>query len=102
MSEKKEETESRLSRRSMLKWTGALAAAAAVGAVAEYGASELTKPAPPPPISFKPPLSPEIKTRVESITKQLIDKHAGETIGYTEWTQNGCFAGCLIKTRVKN
>ncbi len=40
-------TDKKISRRSMLKWTGALAAAVAVGAGAEYGATELLKPATP-------------------------------------------------------
>jgi hypothetical protein len=47
MSEEKKETDAadkKHSRRSMLKWTGTLAAAASVGVVAEYGASELLKP----------------------------------------------------------
>ena len=50
MSEKKKEesiTEQKISRRSMLKWTGALATAFAVGAVSGYGATELVKPMAP-------------------------------------------------------
>jgi anaerobic dimethyl sulfoxide reductase subunit A len=108
MSEKKSETltEKKVSRRSMLKWTGALAAAAAVGAVAEYGASELMKPVPPPPpppVSFKPPLSPEIQQRVDAIKQQLISIHAGETSSFYVCSSNGCNYGpCTVKARVKN
>jgi anaerobic dimethyl sulfoxide reductase subunit A len=105
MSEKSKETiaEKKVSRRSMLKWTGALAAAAVVGAVAEYGASELTKPPPPPPVSFKPPLSPEVKDRVDAIVKQLIDMHADEQVQYTDCDANGCRGGpCSVRVRVKN
>jgi anaerobic dimethyl sulfoxide reductase subunit A len=107
MSEKKNETltEKKVSRRSMLKWTGALAAAAAVGAVAEYGASELMKPVPPPPpppISFKPPLTPQIQQRVDAIKQQLIAKHSGEAKFYSSCSVNGCWFPCIIPTRVKN
>jgi anaerobic selenocysteine-containing dehydrogenase len=46
MSEKKNEsvTDKKISRRSMLKWTGALAAAVAVGVGAGYGADNLLRP----------------------------------------------------------
>ncbi len=83
MSESKESTtEKKVSRRSMLKWTGALAAAAAVGAVAGYGATELMKPPPTPPPSFKPPLSADVQARRDAIVKDLINRHAGETTTY--------------------
>jgi anaerobic dimethyl sulfoxide reductase subunit A len=110
MPQEKKETdisEKRVSRRSMLKWSGALAAAAVVGAVAEYGASELMKPAPTPPappVSFKPPLSPEIQERVDAITKQLVDRHAGETIVYTtDKVSSSCMSDhCIMKAHVKD
>ncbi len=80
MAEKKQSiTDKEVSRRSILKWTGALAAAAALGTVAGYEAREALKP---PPTSFKPPLSPEIESRRDVILKQLIDRHAGETTTY--------------------
>jgi anaerobic dimethyl sulfoxide reductase subunit A len=83
LSEKKESvTEKKVSRRSMLKWTGALAAAAAVGAVAGYGATELMKPPPAPPTSFKPPLSPEVQARRDAVVQDLINRHADETTTY--------------------
>jgi molybdopterin guanine dinucleotide-containing S/N-oxide reductase-like protein len=60
MSEKNEESAvagKKVSRRSMLKWTGALAAAAALGAVASYGATELVKP-PPEIVPSQPAAAP--------------------------------------------
>jgi anaerobic dimethyl sulfoxide reductase subunit A len=105
MSENKKESiaDKQVSRRSMLKWTGALAAAAVVGAVAEYGASELLKPPPPPPVSFKPPLSSAVAARVDAIKKQLIDLHSGESYYYMNCTINGCSScGAFMKVRVKN
>jgi anaerobic dimethyl sulfoxide reductase subunit A len=87
----------------MLKWTGALAAAAVVGAVAEYGASGFVKPAPPPPVSFKPPLSPEIAARVDVITKQLMDLHSGETYAYSNCLINGCHnCNNMNRVHIKN
>jgi anaerobic dimethyl sulfoxide reductase subunit A len=108
LSEKKESmTEKKVSRRSMLKWTGALAAAAAVGAVAGYGATELMKPAPPPPTpppSFKPPLSPEVQARRDAIVQDLINRHAGDTTTYymfNTYTRAGrCNA--VIKAHIKD
>jgi anaerobic dimethyl sulfoxide reductase subunit A len=104
MSEKSKETiaEKKVSRRSMLKWTGALAAAAVVGAVAEYGVSESTKPPPPPPISFKPPLSPEVKDRVDAITQGLIERHTDETITYASCLMGCQSDNCVIKVRTKD
>jgi anaerobic dimethyl sulfoxide reductase subunit A len=104
MSEKKESTtsEKKLSRRSMLKWSGALATAAVAGAVASYGATELLKPPPPPPPSFKPPLSAEVAARVNDITKQLIDRHTDEEIKYTCCSGSQCWKYCAVKVRVKN
>ena len=105
MSEEKKEglTETKVSRRSMLKWVGALGTAAAVGAVAEYGASELLKPLPPPPVSFKPPLSPEVQQKVTDITKQLIARRSGDQIVYTNCKTNGCIAtSCVLKVHIKD
>jgi anaerobic dimethyl sulfoxide reductase subunit A len=96
----------KVSRRSMLKWAGALAGAAIVGAVAEYGASELMKPVPPPPTpppSFKPPLSADVKARVDAITQQLIAMHQGDTTVMTSCISNGCKGGpCAVLVHVKN
>lgn len=91
----------------MLKWTGALAAAAVAGGIAEYGASELLKPPPtppPPPISLKPPLSPEIQQRVDAIVNTLISNHADEKIVNSDCKQNGrCYGPpCTVRYRVKN
>ncbi len=87
----------------MLKWTGALAAAAVVGGIAEYGASEVMKPPPPPPISLKPPLSPAIAQRVDAIKQQLIARHANETYSFFCCASNGCNYGpCTTMARVKN
>jgi hypothetical protein len=87
LSEKKENVaDKKISRRSLLKYTGALAAGAVVGVVAEYGATY--KPPPPPPPSFKPPLSADVQTRVDAIKQQLVNMHAGETIKYTSCKQN--------------
>jgi anaerobic dimethyl sulfoxide reductase subunit A len=73
-----------------------------VGAVAEYGTSELTKPAPLPPVSLKPPLSPEVDRRVRAITDQLVDRHADETIVYAT-DRMGCMADtCILRVRVKD
>jgi anaerobic dimethyl sulfoxide reductase subunit A len=105
LSEKKESvTEKKVSRRSMLKWTGALAAAAAVGAVAGYGATELMKPPPTPPPSFKPPLSPEVQARRDTIVQDLINRHADETISYyrfNTYTRAGTHQ-CVVKVRIKD
>jgi len=85
----------------VLKWTGALAAAAVVGGAAEYGLTY--KPPPPPPPSFKPPLSADIQQRVDAIKQQLIAMHTGEDIKYTNCCQNGCWAAtCTLKVHVKN
>ncbi len=105
MSEKDKQSvaDKKVSRRSLLKWTGALAAAAVVGGVAEYGARKLMKPPPPPPISLKPPLSPAIAARVDVIKQQLIARHANETYSFFCCASNGCMAGpCSTKTRIKN
>src|SRR3989304_2695171 len=78
----------------MLKYTGALAAA-----VAGYGGTELLKPPPTPPPSFKPLLSPEVQSRVDAIIKGLIDKHAGEQ----EFTTGiPIMNGGMVKVRVKD
>lgn len=89
-------SEKKVTRRGMLRWAGALAGAAVVGGAVGYGASELTKApptaitttttvtAPPtPPPSFKPPLSAEVKSRVDAIVKGLMDRHAGDTVVLT-------------------
>jgi anaerobic dimethyl sulfoxide reductase subunit A len=96
LSDKKKEsiTEQKVSRRSMLKWTGALAGAAAVGAVAEYAATY--KPPPPPPPRFRPPLSADVQQKVDSQIKQLIDNHAGET-----WTYGVCVMNCMTNCQLK-
>ena len=102
MSEAKKEpiTEKKVSRRSMLKWTGALAAGAVIGGAAMYGATY--KPPPPPPPSFKPPLSADVQ-RVDAIKQQLISIHAGETYSFFVCASNGCMAGpCTSKARIKN
>jgi hypothetical protein len=54
----------RVSRGSMLKWTGALVAGAVIGGAAVYGATY--KPPSPPP-SFKPPLSAGVQRRVDHL-----------------------------------
>ena len=84
MSEEKKESvvDKKVSRRSLLKYTAALAAGVVVGVGAEYGATY--KPPPPPPPSFKPPLSADVQTRVDAIKKQLIDMHTGEDIHYMD------------------
>jgi anaerobic dimethyl sulfoxide reductase subunit A len=105
MSEEKKKTETsekKLSRRSMLKWSGALATAAVAGAVASYGATELLRPPPPPPPSFKPPLSAEVAARVNDITKQLIDRHTDEETKYTSCTGSQCWKNCIVRVRVKD
>jgi anaerobic dimethyl sulfoxide reductase subunit A len=107
MSEKKESTlaEKKVSRRSMLKWTGALAAAAAVGAVAGYGATELMKPPPTPPPSFKPPLSPEVQARRDTIVQDLINRHADETTTYFtiySGRMGGYFNDIPLKVHIKD
>ncbi len=94
-------TEKKVSRRSILKWTGALTAAAAAGAVAGYGATELMKP---PPLSFKPPLSASVQARRDAIVQDLINRHTGETITYytpNTYRRGGCCLG-VLKVHVKN
>lgn len=108
MSEKKKEsiTEKKVSRRSMLTWTGALAVAAAAGAVAGYGATELVKPPPPPPISFKPPLSAEVQSKVDAYIKDRIALHSGDTMAYSvacEWPPGGSSTtGRVVKLHLKD
>lgn len=87
----------------MLKWTGGLATAAVVGVAVGYGASEMLKPPPAPPVSLKPPLSAEIQSRVDSIVKGLIDLHTGEDVLYTPCSPNcAAISQCVFKVRVKN
>jgi anaerobic dimethyl sulfoxide reductase subunit A len=102
---KKDETvaEKKISRRSMLKWTGALAGAAVIGGAVVYGATyKPGAPPPAPPPSFKPPLSPEVQTAVDGIVKDLIDMHAGETAHYGACSTNCASKTCLFKWKVKN
>jgi anaerobic dimethyl sulfoxide reductase subunit A len=96
--------EKKVSRRSMLKWTGALTAAVAAGAVAEYGASELMKPPPPPPPpSFKPPLSPEIQAKHEKIVQSMRDAHVYDRWVLTNCKQNGCRTDtCILKVLTRS
>jgi len=104
LSEKKNDsiTDKKVSRRSMLKYTGALAGAAIVGAVAGVGADTLLRPgAPPPPPSLKPPLAPEIQNRVDKIVKDRIALHEGETLNYAGCA-SGCGNNCLLGVRTKN
>jgi anaerobic dimethyl sulfoxide reductase subunit A len=102
LSEKKDEsiTQKKLSRRSLLKWAGALTAAVVVGGGVEYAATY--KAPPPPPPSLKPPLSPEIQTRVDSIVKDLVDRHAGEEIKYSACSMNCGGTGCTFAYHIKN
>jgi anaerobic dimethyl sulfoxide reductase subunit A len=106
LSEKKKEesiTEKKISRRSMLKWTGALAGGAVIGGAAVYAATyKAPTPPPPPPPSLKPPLSPEIQSRVDQITKDLIDRHTGERLVYGGCQCNCGGTGCFFKYHVKD
>ncbi len=99
MSEKKDtSTDKKISRRSMLKWTGALAAAAVVTAVAGYEVYQFLNP----PLSFKPPLSASVQARRDAIVQNLIARHQGETVGY--WGA-GTMGGDLVdvtKLRIKD
>ena len=61
-----------------------------------------TVTAPAPTLSYVPPLSPSVQTRVSAITQQLIDVHANDVIKYTNCKQNGCYGSCLIKAHVTN
>ena len=103
MSEDKKESiaDKKVSRRSMLKWTGALAAGVVIGGAAVYGATY--KAPPPPPPSLKPPLSPEIQTRVDTIVQDLVNRHTGEEVMYGACQPN-CAAinQCVMKFRLKN
>jgi len=106
LSEKKKEesiTEKKISRRSMLKCTAGLAGAVVIGGAAVYGATyKAPGPPPPPPPSLKPPLSPEIQSRVDQITKDLIDRHTGERLVYGGCECNCGGTGCFFKYHVKN
>ncbi|MEM3734797.1 MAG: molybdopterin-dependent oxidoreductase, partial [Nitrososphaerales archaeon] len=59
---------------------------------------------PPPPPSLKPPLSPEIKQRVEAIKQQLAAKREGESVVYTScypfW--GGLYFLGMMRVRIKN
>ena len=88
----------------MLKWSGALAAAAAVGAVAGFAVPELLKPPPTPPPSFKPPLSADVQARREAIVQDLINRHTGETTTYysaNTYTRAGA-CKTVMKVHLKN
>jgi anaerobic dimethyl sulfoxide reductase subunit A len=101
LSEKKESvSDKKISRRSLIKYTGALAAGAVVGAAAEYGATY--KPPPLPPPSFKPPLSAEAKQRVNAIVSGLVARHSGETINYASCLMGCQSDNCVIKVRTKD
>src|SRR3989304_1137922 len=108
MSERKSESiaDKKVSRRSVLKWTGALAGAAVGGGIASIGLGELSKPPPVPPTSFKPPLSPEVQARVDEMVKNLIDRRAGEKVVRAICggsTRAGCGSrGCAYKVHVKD
>jgi anaerobic dimethyl sulfoxide reductase subunit A len=97
----------KVNRRSMLKWTGALAGAAVAGAVAGFGAGTLLRPAAPvapsttPPLSLKPPLSSAVQSRVDQIVKDKIALHEGETLNYVGCA-SGCGTNCLLGVRTKN
>jgi len=93
-------SDKKISRRSMLKWTGALAGAAVVGGAAVYAATY--KAPPPPPPNFKPPLSPEVQTAVDGIVQDLVNRHQGETIMYGACSCNCSGTGCFFKWHVKN
>ena len=102
MSEDKKDSiaDKKVSRRSMLKWTGALAAGVVIGGAAVYGATY--KAPPPPPPSFKPPLSPDVQTTVDGIVQNMIARHSGETIMYGGCSCNCAGTGCLFGYHVKN
>ncbi len=116
-----------LSRRSVLKWGGALAAAGIVGIGLGFGGDLLIRPSttktvtstrsgstgtltvtttttPPPPttLSYVPPLSPQVQSTVDSLVSQLQSVHAGDTITYGDCQINGCWGCCAIKVHTKN
>jgi len=98
----------------MLKWTGALAGAAVAGAVVGVGADMLLRPTPPqevcptppPTISYKPPLSPQVQDRVNTLVNGLVASHDGESVTYSvvsEWPPGGyLITGRVVKVHVKN
>ena len=96
MSDDKKESiaDKKVSRRSMLKWTGALAAAAVIGGAAVYGATY--KAPPPPPPSFKPPLSADVQTTVDGIVQNMISRHSGESIMFGGCNCNCAGTGCAV------
>jgi len=107
-----EEKPARVTRRSLLKWSGALAGAVVVGGVVGVGADMLVRPTSivnqqttqPPAVSLKAPLSADIQGRVDTIFKDLSARHAGETTSYficNTYTRDGRDDGCK-KVHFKN
>ncbi len=114
--DRQEPESGKVTRRGFIKWTTALVAggAALVGLGAGYGADLLTRPttektvtttvtAPVTTLSYKPPLSPQIQTRVDSIVQQAVASHQGESTVYANCEINcGGNNACILKLRVKN
>jgi len=55
-----------------------------------------------PPLSLKPPLSPEIKKSVDELILNLINKHSEEAVKYTCCTTTQCWKACILKARIKD
>jgi anaerobic dimethyl sulfoxide reductase subunit A len=110
----------------MLKWAGALAAVGVVGVGLGFGGDILIRPnttktstqtvttaqtetqtkvstvQPPTKLSYIPPLSPEVQTKVDSLTSSLVSLHQDETIKYVNCGGTQCFRTCMLGVRVKN
>ncbi len=97
---------SKVSRRSLLKWGGALAGAAIVGVGLGFGTDLLTGfPVKKPPVSlsYKPPLSPSVQQTVNTIVQDRIALHTGETTAYANCIINcGGNNACILKLRMNN
>jgi anaerobic dimethyl sulfoxide reductase subunit A len=113
----------------MLKWTGALAAAGIVGIGLGFGGDLLIRPSTtstltktqattqtatqtatttvtttslqtPVPLSYVPPLSPSVQTRVNQIIQDMVNSHASDTSTYQE-INSACGSGA-VKVSVNN
>ena len=108
MSDSKDDsiTNNKVSRRSVLKWSGALAGAALVGVGLGFGTDILfgfpVKKA-PVPLSYTPPLSPSVQQTVNTIIQDRIALHAGETTAYANCIINcGGNNACILKLHMNN
>jgi len=65
--------------------------------------TQTVTPPPPPTISYTPPLSSQIQSKVDQIISAATAVHEGEVTYYTNCKQNGCRGpACVLKAKVVN